>query len=262
MNAGHQIRTIIAKEWTEMRGQKFLVGSAVVLPLILVGISFILLFSAKSLPVDPDMAKMLAKPQFAGMSPQEGMQAAVSSTILLIFLIMPLYLPLMISTYSIIGEKLTHTLEPLLAAPVPTGRLLLGKGLAAAVPGIAVTWAGYAMFLVAARFAALSPRVWALFAHPMWLVVMGLVVPALTVLAVNVGIVVSSRINDVRVAEQLGGMIIIPVLGLMASVLLGLVELTTVTFLVTAVVAAVLAAAALKVGTELFQRETILVRWK
>ncbi len=165
MRAVMQVRTIIGKEWTEMRGHKFLVAMVGFLPLLLVGTSIALLFYAKSLPVDPDMAKLLAKPMFVGMTPQEGMQAAVISTVLLVFLIMPLYIPLMIATYSIIGEKLTHTLEPLLAAPVSTRRLLLGKGLAAAAPGIAVTWVGYGMFLVAARFATLSPRVWAVFVH-------------------------------------------------------------------------------------------------
>lgn len=262
MNAALQVRTIIGKEWAEMRGHRLLVWSAAALPLMLVAICVALLFYAKSLPVDPDMAKMLAKPMFAGMTPHEGMQAAVISTILLIFLVMPLYLPMMLSTYSIIGEKLTHTLEPLLAAPLPTRRLLLGKGLAAALPGVAATWAGYALFLVAARFAALTPRVYAVFTHPMWLVVMALVVPALTVLAVNVGIIVSSRVNDVRVAEQLGGMLVIPVLGLLGSVLLGFVELSTMTFLAAAVVAAAAAAIALKAGTHLFERETILTRWR
>jgi ABC-2 type transport system permease protein len=262
MKAVIQVRTIVGKEWTEMRGHKFLVAMVVFLPLLLVGTSIALLFYAKSLPVDPDLAKVLAKPMFVGMTPQEGMQAAIISTILLVFLIMPLYLPLMIATYSIIGEKLTHTLEPLLAAPVSTRRLLLGKGLAAAAPGIAVTWAGYGLFLVAARFATLSPRVWAVFFHPMWLVAMALLVPSLTVLAVNVGIIVSSRLNDVRVAEQLGGMIVIPVVGLMGSVLLGLVDLTTTTFLIASLIAAAAALWALRLGTALFQRETILTRWR
>ena len=49
---------------------------------------------------------------------------------------MPAYIPLSIATFSIIGEKLARSLEPVLAAPIRTSELLAGKAVAALVPGV------------------------------------------------------------------------------------------------------------------------------
>ena len=67
---------------------------------------------------------------------------------------MPLMVPVTIAAYSIVGEKITRSLEPLLATPVTTTELLLGKGLAAALPGVGTAWACYGIFLI---FAGSSP---------------------------------------------------------------------------------------------------------
>ena len=61
---------------------------------------------------------------------------------------MPLMVPVTIAAYSIVGEKVTRSLEPLLATPISTTKLLLGKGLAAALPGIVTAWISYGLFLI------------------------------------------------------------------------------------------------------------------
>jgi ABC-2 type transport system permease protein len=72
---------------------------------------------------------------------------------MILFLMMPLMVPVTIAAYSIVGEKVSRSLEPLLAAPITTTRLLMAKGLAAAIPGIVMAWICYALFLICARFA-------------------------------------------------------------------------------------------------------------
>ena len=57
-----------------------------------------------------------------------------------IFLLMPVFVPILISSQSVAGEKERRTLEPLLAAPVSASELLLGKSLASVVPAVAITW--------------------------------------------------------------------------------------------------------------------------
>ena len=51
------------------------------------------------------------------------------------FMLIPLFIPVNIAAYSIVGEKTTHSLEPLLATPISTGELLAGKNLASVIPG-------------------------------------------------------------------------------------------------------------------------------
>src|SRR5512144_452179 len=48
--------------------------------------------------------------------------------------LIPAILPSIIASYSIVGEKIEKSLEPLLATPTTDGELLLGKSLASFVP--------------------------------------------------------------------------------------------------------------------------------
>jgi ABC-2 type transport system permease protein len=125
----------------------------------------------------------------------------------------PVILPAAISAYSVVGERDQGTLEPLLTTPVRRGELMLGKGLAAVVPAVAVTYVLYVIFVVAAR-------VWA--AHvafsDIWqvppILVEVLFAPLLATWAVCVGMAISVRSADVRVAQQLSTLASLPPLGL------------------------------------------------
>jgi ABC-2 type transport system permease protein len=175
---------------------------------------------------------------------------------------MPLMVPVTIAAYSIVGEKVTRSLEPLLATPISTTRLLLAKGLAAALPGIVMAWVSYGVFLIGARILAVSDRVFNIFINPMWLVAMLVLTPLLTVMAVNVGIIVSSRTSDPRAAEQLGSLVILPLMILFIGPMAGFIQLNSTTFWISALIALLADVVLVYLGVKLFQRETILTRWK
>jgi len=59
---------------------------------------------------------------------------------------MPAIIPITIASYSIVGEKSTHTIEPLLATPISTGQLLTGKALAAAIPSVIASLIAFLIF--------------------------------------------------------------------------------------------------------------------
>ncbi|HXT34223.1 MAG TPA: hypothetical protein VN837_01490, partial [Chloroflexota bacterium] len=63
------------------------------------------------------------------------------------FVIGAAVLPVGIASYSLVGEKLQHSLEPLLAAPVSDDEILVGKGLAALLPTFAATYVGAVIFM-------------------------------------------------------------------------------------------------------------------
>lgn len=260
------IRTIILKEWADVRRNRLVFSVVVFVPLVMVIIPVVMLFLMGRLPVDPrdleEMAAMLRNPIFEGMAVREALQAVLASNFLVLFLMMPLMVPVTIAAYSIVGEKITRSLEPLLATPVSTVQLLLGKGFAAAIPGVVMTWISYGLFLICARLFAVSDRVFGVFTDPMWLIAMFVLSPLLTVMAVNVGVIVSSRTSDPRAAEQLGSLIILPLMALFIGTMAGFIMLSSRTFwLVSAIVLAV-DVALVFLGVKLFRRETILTRWK
>jgi ABC-2 type transport system permease protein len=186
----------------------------------------------------------------------------MASNMLVLFLMMPLMVPVTIAAYSIVGEKISRSLEPLLATPISTAQLLVGKGLAAALPGVIMAWFSYGVFLVFARIFAVSDRVFSIFIHPMWLIAMFVLSPLLTIMAVNVGIIVSSRTTDPRAAEQLGSLVILPLMVLFLGAMAGFIMLNNLTFWLASAAVAVLDVGLVYLGVALFQRETILTRWK
>ena len=261
-----QIRTIISKEWTDMVHNKLVLYLLILLPLLMTALPVGLLYFTGKAPVSQrdleEMGRMLANPIFGGMTPAEVMQSSMASAMLLLFLLMPLAVPVTIAAYSIVGEKVERSLEPLLATPITTTQLFLGKSIAAAAPAVVITWFCYVVFLIFARFFSVSERVFRLFIDPMWLVAMLLLVPLLTVLAVNVGIIISSRSTDPRAAEQMGALVVFPLIAFFLGVMAGFILLNMMTFLLTSAIVAAIDVGLVYAGVALFQRETILTRWK
>ncbi|MCX7708090.1 MAG: ABC transporter permease [Anaerolineae bacterium] len=260
------IRTIIIKEWLDVRRNKLVLSVVLFVPLLMAAIPIAMLIIMARVPISQsdyqELGPMLENPLFAGLTPTEAMQSVLSSNYLVLFLMMPLMVPVTIAAYSIVGEKITRSLEPLLATPISTAQLLLGKGLAAALPGVVTAWFSYGIFLIFARIFSVSDRVFRIFIDPMWLVAMFVLAPLLTVMAVNVGIIVSSRTSDPRAAEQLGSLVILPLMVLFIGPLVGFIQLNSATFWIASLIVLVLDAGLLYLGVKLFQRETILTRWK
>jgi len=260
-----RIRTIIDKEWAEVFKNKLVLITVLVLPLIFTVVPLVQLAATREV----DTGEMNDAPgniaqlcHLQGLNDAECLQGYLAQSFMVFFFLMPLAIPVTIASYSIVGEKTTRSLEPLLATPTSTAEIILGKGLAAVLPAIAATWGSFSIFLLGARFFVVSDRVYAIIANPMWLVGMALVAPLLTVLSVNVAILISSRVNDPRAAEQLGTLVMIPVLGLFFAQIFGIVALNVTSMLVFAVVLLGIDAAMVALGVKLFQREAILTRWR
>ena len=262
----NDIRTIVTKEWVDVRQNKMVASVVLLVPLLMTAIPVVMLYIFRGVPISPgdvqEMSAMLANPIFAGMDAREAMQSVLATNMMLLFLIMPLMVPVTIASYSIVGEKITRSLEPLLATPITTTNLLLGKSLAAVVPGVVTTWFCYLIFVIVARFLVISDRVFGVFVNGMWIVAMLVLVPLLTILAVSIGVIISSRVNDARAAEQLGSLVILPFMVLFLGVVSGFILLNAATFWVASGLIALVNVGLVYIGVKLFQRETILTRWK
>ena len=84
----------------------------------------------------------------------------------------------------------------------------------------------------------------------------------MTVLSVSVAIIISSRVNDPRAAEQIGMLVMLPILLIFFGSIFGLFALTTATMLLFGAATFLVDIGLVLLGVKLFQRETILTRWK
>ena len=122
--------------------------------------------------------------------------------VLLYMLALPVLTPAMLAAYAVAGEREQGTLEPVLTTPIRREEFLLGKGLAVLAPSTGIAYAVFAFFLAFV----------ALFAHPAVasailqgpdIIAQVFFTPLLAAFSVWVGIAISTRSSDVRVAQQL-----------------------------------------------------------
>jgi hypothetical protein len=73
---------------------------------------------------------------------------------------------------------------------------------------------------------------------------------------------VSSRVNDARVAQQIGGIVVLPIVGGASYILLGRFFMETVHVVFTATFLSFVLVLAFLTTLELFEGESILTRWK
>jgi len=104
--------------------------------------------------------------------------------------------------------------------------------------------------------------VWRYIVSPIWVLAILILGPLLGILAINVGVIVSSRVNDVRMAEQISGMLVLPVVLIGLPLTAAKMLVSWPIFAVSLLVMIVLDVIVLMIGVHLFKRETILTRWK
>jgi ABC-2 type transport system permease protein len=257
------ISAVVLHEWRESLGNRLLLGMTFLPPAAILAAGILAIVAAAANPPSERDVQALyaAAPAVRGLDPTEAVQGIIAQYFLILFLMIPTIVPLTIAIYSVIGEKTARTLEPLLATPVGTGELLAAKSIAATIPAVLVTWLAYAIYLVAvtqfgsaaAAHAVLSPR---------WILAMILMVPLLTLLSVNLGVLISTRVNDMRVAQQIGGLIVVPIVALGIAQVTGRVVLEETSFVTASLTLLALDVAVFLLARLAFQRENILTRWR
>lgn len=260
-----KIRTIIRKEWAEIFKKRMVLFTVIFLPLFLSVLPLIILGSmggSTASTATADLPAQFAQVCNSSMTAGQCMQYYIVSTFLIMFMLIPLFVPVNIAAYSIVGEKTTHSLEPLLATPITTGELLAGKNLASVIPAILATWGGFAIFAVGSLIITGGGALAAALLNPTWLIAVFVAGPLMAVLSVNFCIMVSSRVNDPRVAEQVSAVVILPLLVLFFGQIAGFLVLNSTLILIMCLVLILLDILMIYLAVRLFQREAILTRWK
>lgn len=233
-----RVGAILHKELRDYRRNRFVIGTMTVLPLLFIALPLIQLLIANA----------------SGASSKLNSHIGLS---LLYMLLIPAFLPATLSAYSVVGEREQGTLEAVLITPIRREEFLIGKALAAYVPTLLIAYLVFGIFLAAA----------ALFAHPViasaiyagtHVLVQLLFTPLLAGWAIWVGIAVSTRSADVRVAQQLSILSSLPLLAILA--LMELDVITVSTALAVGLAAALLALDLLawRVVAAMFDRERLV----
>ena len=171
-------------------------------------------------------------------------------------------LPSGIASYSIAGEKVQKSLEPLLATPMKDSEILLGKTIASFVPPIASIYAGSVVFMVLMDILT-QPGLGYLY-YPNWSfgVTLLLLAPLASILSIELTVIVSARASDVRTAQQFTGVMFFPFIVIYLATEIGVIALNTTNLLIMSGIFLAVDLLLFYLSTATFNREEILTKWK
>ena len=197
----------------------------------------------------------------SGLTEDGRVQLFLFQQFLLLFLLTPTTGAMAMAAHAVIGEKQARTLEPLLATPISTLDLLLAKVMGALVPTLAIAMAGLLLYLAGIGVFAL-PGVLGAMVNARTAVLVLLLGPAAALLSLQGAILISSRVNDARTAQQFGVFIVIPISALLVAQFTGALWLSAFALIAIAAGLVLIWAILAAVSVRLFDRETILTRWR
>ena len=261
----NKIKTIIRKEWAEVFKNRMVIFTVAFLPLLMTAIPLGIIYGTRgsSSAVGSQLSSNMTQSMCTGgLTGADCFQVFMVSEFMMLFMIVPVAIPVTIAAYSIVGEKTTRSLEPLLATPITTLELLVGKCLAAVIPAVVATYAAFGIFALGSWAIVANKLLLAALLDARWLIAIFVVGPLLALMAVTFSLMISSRVNDPRVAEQVSMVMIVPVLGGFFGQVAGLFVLNKQIISMVAVVMLFLDALMVYLSTRVFQREQILTRWK
>ncbi len=137
------------------------------------------------------------------------------------FLLIPLMLSSVITANSFAVEKERKTLESLLFSPIDIPSLFLGKVLSAFVPSMLVTWLCTFLYGLVVDILAYPIYRRLIFPTTNWIVLIFWAVPAVSLVAVFINVIISAKVKGFQEAYQLGGLLVLPVLGLIMGQAMG-----------------------------------------
>ncbi len=269
--SGRRLRIIIAKEWLVLSRDVNSILLLTIVPLLVIAESVVIIWLVQRFAGDAiaqsaffqgPLEKLRdAVPAVADLDTVDQIRVFLLAQLNLFLLLIPTMVAVSLSTFSIVDEKLSGSLEALLATPIRTGELLLGKALAGAIPALVAAWVSSGLTLLVVSLMGWGNLV-AMVVTPAWVLSLVLMVPAVGLLAFLLGVIGSSRARDPKNAQNLVVVIILPVFGLIALQVTGVLWLGLAGTLALACGLLVVDMVVLRLAVALFQRESIVLRWR
>ena len=228
---------VVGKELRDYRRKRSVVATMIVLPVVFL--------------IQPSVAVFLGSP------------SAVSATTyysvpLLFLLLIPVVMPSTLAAYSVAGEREQGTLEPLLTTPIRKHEFIMGKAAAVMIPTLTLSYAVSGLFLAVVWLFAKPAASSGVFHQGPLLLALFLFTPLLAGWAIVVGMAVSVRVDDVRVAQQLGMLASLPPIAVVVLLATGVIHPTFTIAVLFAVGLLVIDLRALRIVSRMFDRERLI----
>jgi len=180
---------------------------------------------------------------------------------LVVYLVMPIFVPILISSHAVAGEKEKRTLEPLLASPITSLELVVGKCLASLIPSVGICILAFIALCIGVNIAAFPLAQQLLLPNGMWVFGVFIIAPLFAFFGNGIAVLISARVGDSRLAQQLSGLFVLPLVALAAGQFGGWLQAGTGYYALIAVLVLGFDVAILFGVRRLFDRERLMTRW-
>ena len=174
-----------------------------------------------------------------------------------IFMTMPIFTASVIAADSFVGEKERKTAEALLSMPISNNELLLGKLLASFIPAVILTLAVFALYGAMVDFLAYGQfHIYVLPTVP-WLMMLA-ASPLLAIAAMGIVVFVSSNVKNIKEAQQISSLLVLPVLLMPFASIFGAAQITFLFMLYLIIGLALADIVIVYIAIKRFRRESML----
>jgi ABC-2 type transport system permease protein len=265
-----RVTALLHKEMLELRGNPGVFVPAILTGIMALALPFVVAIVIPVMTGDPltsgagdefALEIRTAHPEWSRLDADGVVQAWLFRQFLILLALSPIAAAMSVAAWTIVGEKQARTLEPLLATPLTTFELLAAKTLSALLPALVLSVAMFAVYVTGVGMLA-SHGVAATLLGAEPLATMFVVGPLAALAALQLAVCMSSRASDPRSAQQMGALIILPLAALLVLQLMGAVSIDVTALLGIAALLIVINAILAAVAVRVFDRETILTRWR
>jgi ABC-type Na+ efflux pump permease subunit len=222
------LKAIVIKDLRGITANRQLFAMILIVPIVLAVVlpsAFVLV--SHFLPEEMgELGRLLDKiPGLAGLGQRE-LSLVINYLIPVFFLLIPVMASSVMAASAFVGEKEKQTLETLLYSPLSLKEIFRAKVLAAFALGMLVSALSFGLMLVVMEL-----LIWLLkgvFVWPNlnWLVVLLLMAPALSLIAITLIVRLSAKAKSVMEAQQAGGFMVLPLVMLAAGQFTGVLVLS------------------------------------
>lgn len=177
-----------------------------------------------------------------------------------IFILVPAIMTTLVGSTSVVIEKNNRSLEPLLATPITDSEFFAGKALAPLIPGVLVALLADVVYIVATDALTYGTLGYLMFPTFLTYIQLFFLIPVVGVLGTFAALIVSSKVKDIRSAQNISSLVVLPVL-LLVYVPLFAAGQDIIINLIVGLVLTLVSVVLYTISVRTFKRENILVAW-
>jgi ABC-2 type transport system permease protein len=254
---------VYRKDLIDLRKNRGLLWSMLALPMVIVVTPLGVVMAYVRNPTDPGL-KAIALYYDLKVDLANAARFLIEKVLadwFVIYLVMPVFVPILISSHAVAGEKEKRTLEPLLASPVMPLELVVGKSLASLVPSVLICTLAFVLLCVGVDVVAWPVAQELVLPNTMWAFGVFVIAPLFAFFGNGVAVLISARVGDSRLAQQLAGLMVLPLVGLAAGQFGGWLKAGTGYYAIIGGIVLLLDVAIVIAARKLFDRERLMTRW-